>query len=220
MKNRSSRFLLAGIIAAIPLFYAARIYPALPQSIPLHFNYQGEPDRFGDKTELWFPVILLTVMSLGIYLLVSNLSKIDPKKTAGQSPLMNEKIAWVITVFMSAINLIIVHSAKAGNIDLQRMMFPLMGFFFSLLGNYMHSIKPNYFIGFRTPWTLENEDNWRKTHQLVGKIWVPGGIVIALLTLLLPPKAGLIVFLSITLLMVLIPGIYSYLYFAKHKNKS
>jgi uncharacterized membrane protein len=220
MKNASSRLLLAGMIAALPLFYTASIYPALPASIPLHFNYRGEPDRFGDKTELWFPVLLLTVVSIGVYLLVSNLSKIDPKKSAAQSSLMNEKIAWVIIVFMSALNLIIVHSAKAGSIDVQRLMFPLIGFFFSLLGNYMHSIKPNYFIGFRTPWTLENEDNWRKTHQLVGRIWVPGGILIALLTLLLPAQAGFIAFLSITVLMVLIPGIYSYRYFIKHRNQS
>jgi uncharacterized membrane protein len=67
-----------------------------------------------------------------------------------------------------------------------------MGAFFAVLGNYMHSIKPNYFVGFRTPWTLESEDNWRKTHQLVSKVWVPGGLlIISGTSFLLPFKAGI-----------------------------
>jgi uncharacterized membrane protein len=75
-------------------------------------------------------------------------------------------------------------------------MLPLMGLLFSVLGNYMHSIKPNYFVGFRTPWTLENEDNWRKTHQLMARIWVPGGLLITIGTLLLPFMAGFIFMIS------------------------
>ena len=82
----------------------------------------------------------------------------------------------------------------------------------------MHSIKPNYFVGFRTPWTLENEDNWRKTHQLVGKLWVPGGILITLAALLLPAKAGFIVFICMISVITIIPGIYSYRYFKNHKQ--
>ena len=29
----------------------------------------------------------------------------------------------------------------------------------------------------RTPWTLEDEDNWRKTHHLASKIWFIGGLI-------------------------------------------
>ena len=37
----------------------------------------------------------------------------------------------------------------------------------------MHSIKPNYFVGMRLPWTLESEANWRSTHQFASRavVW-------------------------------------------------
>lgn len=72
--------------------------------------------------------------------------------------------------------------------------------------------------GFRTPWALENEDNWRKTHQLVSKLWVRGGLLITLATLFLPVRAGFIFFICVISIITIIPGIYSYRYFKKHRQ--
>jgi uncharacterized membrane protein len=74
----------------------------------------------------------------------------------------------------------------------------------------MHTIKPNYFAGIRVPWTLNNEENWRKTHLLAGKLWFAGGLVLAVLCLLLPDTPALIVFFTATMILVIIPVIYSY----------
>jgi uncharacterized membrane protein len=82
----------------------------------------------------------------------------------------------------------------------------------------MHSIKPNYFVGIRVPWALEDPDNWRTTHQLGGKLWVAGGILITACTLLLPSRTGEIVFMIVTSILVLVPIIYSFLYFKKHQR--
>ena len=207
--------LLASI--GIPVLYTISIYPSLPSTIPTHFNIKGEADAWGNRNDIWLTSIIFPVISIGIYLLLTNISKIDPKKTAGQSPDVLQKIANVICIFMCALNLIIIYSSQAGSINIGKLILPLMGLLFMVLGNYMHSIKPNYFVGFRLPWTLENEDNWRKTHQLVGKVWVLGGFVNVTATLALPVVTGFIAFFSITALMVIIPGIYSYRYYIKHK---
>jgi uncharacterized membrane protein len=91
-----------------------------------------------------------------------------------------------------------------------------MGLLFLVLGNYMYSVKPNYFIGFRVSWTLQNEDNWRKTHQLAGKLWVAGGLLITLASLLLPTIPGIIVSGIILLAMIIAPGVFSYRYYRQH----
>ena len=65
------------------------------------------------------------------------------------------------------------------------LIFPLIGLLFAFLGNYFKTIKPNYFIGIRTPWTLENEEVWKKTHLIGGKLWFVGGLLMAL-TFVLP----------------------------------
>ena len=83
-------------------------------------------------------------------------------------------------------------------------------------GNFMHSIKPNYFVGVRVPWTLEDPENWRATHQLASKLWLAGGALLILLSLLLPAKYVPVALLAIIALLVLIPVSYSYLFFRKH----
>jgi uncharacterized membrane protein len=203
------------LVILIPVIYTLTVYPSLPDTIPTHFNLEGKPDAYGNKNNLWFVVLLLSGVSAGVYLLIRNLPKIDPKRTAGQSPEVYHKIALVMVIFLCALNIIIVYSSVNGSITINKLMLPLMGLFFAVLGNYMHSIKPNYFVGFRTPWALENEDNWRKTHQLVGKIWVPGGLLLTITSLLLPFKIGTIVFYIILLVMIIVPAVFSYRYFKK-----
>ncbi len=81
----------------------------------------------------------------------------------------------------------------------------------------MPNLKPNYFAGFRLPWTLENEDNWRKTHHLAGRFWFGGGLLSALLFLVLPYKTAFIFFIVLMLIIIFIPGVYSYQLFKKSK---
>lgn len=208
--------LVISLIICIPLVYTAYLYPSLPDTIPLHFNIDGKPDGFGHKSKIWMVTLLLTLVSGFVYLIITNLSKIDPKKTARQSPELFQKIASILVIFLCALNLVILYATKTGAFSFGKPFLPLMGLLFAVLGNYMHSIKPNYFVGFRTPWALENADNWRKTHQLVGKIWVPGGILLILASFLFEGKTAITVFYSIMAIMILVPVLYSYRYYKNH----
>ena len=46
----------------------------------MHFDWKGNPDRYGNKTELLIMILVLAAMSAGMFLLLSNIYKIDPKK--------------------------------------------------------------------------------------------------------------------------------------------
>jgi uncharacterized membrane protein len=219
MKKASSfETWLVCFIICIPAIYTASIYASLPDTIPIHFDMSGNPNGYAGRSSLVWIILLMAAVSFGMYQLIMNLPGIDPKKAAGQSPDVYHKIALVLVVFICAITIIIVYSIANRSIKINKLLLPIVGLLFSVLGNYMHSIKPNYFVGFRTPWTLESEDNWRKTHQLMGKIWVPGGILITIGTLLLPFKASFIFMLSVTMVMVVIPGVFSYRYYKKHQH--
>jgi uncharacterized membrane protein len=50
--------------------------------------------------------------------------------------------------------------------------------FFVILGNYLGNLRPNYFVGIRTPWTLENPETWRATHRLGGRLMFFGGLIL------------------------------------------
>ena len=118
---------------------------------------------------------------------------------------------------MSALAIFILYSVQNGTCNAS-FIFAIIGLLFAFLGNYFKTIKPNYFIGIRTPWTLENEEVWRKTHLLGGKMWFVGGLIMAL-TFVLPESLSLYVFLGITAIISVIPIVYSYLEFKKIKNQ-
>ncbi len=50
-----------------------------------------------------------------------------------------------------------------------------------LMGNFLPRVRPNYFAGLRTPWTLSSETVWRRTNRLGGKLLFYGGLATAVL---------------------------------------
>lgn len=206
--NALIRFLSVTLLVTAPFIYLATIWQQLPDKVPTHFGMDGRPDSFSTKVGALVPIFMVMLVALGVYFLIKNIDKIDPKRSQNSSKETFDKMAMLILVFMSGLALYIVHSmltAQTGGF-----LFVILGLFFTGLGNFMHSIQPNYFVGLRLPWTLENEDNWRKTHQLAGKMWFFGGLLIAIAALLLPESATLILMLVSILVMCLIPSIYSY----------
>lgn len=206
------------LIWLLPVCYFLWLYNSIPEIVPLHFGLDGKPDRFGSKEELIWVIIGLSIVAIGIYFLIRYLPRIDPKKTAGYSAATFKKLSFALIVFFSALQLFIINATISGSFTISKFMLPLMGLFFTYLGNLMHSIKPNYFFGIRTPWALEDENTWRATHQLAGKLWLAGGIIITIATLLFPYKIGFIIFMCIVLLITLIPVVYSYRYYKQHKT--
>lgn len=203
---------LLWLLMLLPLAYLAYVWNSLPETIPTHFNAAGEPDGWGSKNTL---IYVSAFLGLGIYLLMSVIPVIDPKKKLGQMGKKYYAIKFIMVAFMSLLACFITYSAKAGGFG-ANMIYLLIGLLIAVLGNYFPSIKHNYFIGIRTPWTLENEVVWKKTHRLGGKLWVAGGILISILALLFDNmESYLIVFMVIVGVISLIPLVYSYLEFKK-----
>lgn len=198
-------------IAAIPLIYLLVTWNSLPEKVAMHFDWQGHPDRYGNKNELLLMVAILALVSIGLFFLLSNIYRIDPKKYAAENKDRLLRMAFVISIFMSALSCFIIYSSAKEGFELGiRYVFAGVGLLLCFIGNYMHTIKPNYFAGIRVPWTLNNEDNWRKTHLLAGRLWFAGGIVIAVVCLLLPDTVSMIVFFIMMMVLVIIPVVYSY----------
>lgn len=203
-----------------PLVYLAFVWNQLAASVPLHFNLKGEPDRYGSKYELLLPVAIIIAVSIGVYFLLNNLHRIDPKKSYTEETRGRmQRFAIGLVLFMSILGCFIVQSAVDGAINLSsNYILALVGLLFAFIGNYMYTIKPNYFAGFRLPWTLQDNENWRLTHKLAGVLWFAGGLLIVILALALPAKYSMSSFLAVMIIITIIPAVYSYrLYAAKQK---
>ena len=194
-----------------PAVYLAIVWNSIPKTIAMHFNLKGEPDRFGDKNELITMTIILTAVNVVIYLLLPQVYRIDPKRYAQENKSRLHRIAFAVSVFISAVLCLLIYTSVHENIKMSgRFIVAGMGLLLAVLGNYMYNIKPNYFAGIRLPWTLSNDENWRKTHLLGGKLMFGGGLLIAVISLFTPFLSSMIILFVIMTLVITITCIYSY----------
>ncbi|WNB18454.1 SdpI family protein [Marivirga arenosa] len=201
-------------IVLLPFVYLAYVWNDLPNKVPLHWNLQGEVDRYGEKTELILAVFVLPVL---VYVLLLIVPKIDPKNKLHQMGNKYDNIRFLLITFISAITIFIIYSANNQSVANPNYIVLLVGVLYLILGNYFKTIKANYFIGIRTPWTLESEEVWKATHKLAGILWLIGGIAVVLSSLIFEKQINFMVFISITAVISLVPIIYSYMTFQKLK---
>jgi uncharacterized membrane protein len=127
----------------------------------------------------------------------------------------------LITLFFSAINGLVFYMAahQSDKNKLISSLLALTALLIAGLGNYMTTVKPNYFVGIRTPWTLQSDAVWRKTHQMGGRWMVAGGLLSAVLVFVVPMPYTVGVVVGIILLSTIIPVVYSYIYFRQEKAR-
>jgi uncharacterized membrane protein len=96
------------------------------------------------------------------------------------------------------------------------LMSLLFGALFVVIGNYMPKCRQNQNLGIRIPWTLADEGNWNATHRLGGWVWMISGVV-----LLATAFLGIFwILISVLLIAVIVPTVYSYVYYRKHKTRA
>ena len=210
MKKGLLLLLIVILIALVPMIYLAITWNSIPEIVPVHFNLEMEPDRFGNKKELILVTAIISVVSILLFLLLKNLHRIDPKrKNLPPSPPFT-RLGFGLIIFLNALSILIILAATQSSSLMENLFFPVIGLLFAFLGNYMVSLKPNYFAGFRVPWTLSDPENWRKTHQLGGRIWFWAGIAFAVVSLFIPFKTVLIVFVVMIVIITIWPVVFSY----------
>ena len=201
--------ILSSLVTLIPLVIGCILWKQLPDVIPTHFGMDGTPNGWSSKT---FTVFGLPLLMLFFHLLCIGITTQDPKYENMSGKLFG-LIVWLIPV----ISLIVVVACYGGavgwDINMSKYTVAGTGVLFIIIGNYIPKCKQNYTMGIKSPWTLDNEENWNKTHRLAGFLWVIGGVLITLNAFV----GNEWVFLAITLVMTLVPVGYSYLYYKNHK---
>ena len=203
-------------ILCLPFVYLLFIWNELPAIIPGHYGPGGRPDRYDSKG-------LLTTVLGGCSLLmyaIRFLPHFDPKGNLLGANFI--KIRWLIIVFWAAFVGWFWYISLHGTTPDSLLTTVLIGSNLLLagMGNLMYTLKPSFFVGIRTPWTLSSDTVWRKTHHVAGWVWVTGGLVGAVLAWLLPVSLKTPVSLSVVGILTLIPVGYSYWLYRQQKSTS
>lgn len=218
MNSNLKRELPVVLVVLLPFLYLVYIWGSLPERVPIHWNSEGQINGWGSKSGL---IIIPLLLPLLTYIIFYVTPLIDPKKKLANMGSKFYQLKFAMVLLMSVLALFILYSMKNQSFFSPNSMLMLIGLLFAIIGNYLPSVKPNYFIGIKTPWTLENEVVWKKTHQLAGRLWFPGGLIIVMLTFIInDPKLMHIIFLTVTGIIAIIPIVYSFIIFKKESQRN
>lgn len=175
--------LLAMVAATFVYTFLLYRWDSLPASLPIHFDINGTPNGWGPK----YSIFLFPGMSLFTYAITAAVPFLDPKRMSVEFMTGNFfKLRLILVFFISALAFVTIHGiADSSNIMpyVAKIIFLLL----AGIGNFMINLKPNWFVGIRTPWTLSNDEVWRKTHQVIGRLFFFGGLAGFLISFLLCP---------------------------------
>ncbi|MGJ3204893.1 SdpI family protein [Geobacillus thermoleovorans] len=163
------------VLTVLAYFLSLAALPYLPDQVAIHWNASGEADGFSNK---WLGAFLPPLLMTFLIILMGVLPKLDPKKANYSRFQKSYRIVnAALACFFLLLHIVTLAYNLGVPVDIGRLVPIGVGVLFIVLGNYMPKIKPNYFIGIRTPWTLESEAVWNKTHRLGGKVFIAMGIL-------------------------------------------
>lgn len=94
----------------------------------------------------------------------------------------------------------------------------MCGILFLFIGNMIPKAKSNFYLGIKTPWALSDDENWRRTNRLGGKmLFTAGGLSIAAPFFLDGKYLG-IVFFTVVMAACIIPCAMSYIWWRQKET--
>lgn len=211
MKFDIKKEILLFVLALVPIFYLAYVWNVLPEQVPTHYNFNGEADRYSGKFGFAAIIAGMTIFTYGLMLV---LPFIDPKNNIKNMGKKFYHVKWIMIGLTVSLSLFLIYKTLYVETNIQFMMV-IIGGAFVALGNYFQTIKQNYFLGIRTPWTLNSEENWRKTHRISGKIWMMGGLLLVASYFIFPLNISTILNLIVIGVLAVVPVAYSFFLFKK-----
>ncbi len=213
-KNNKFKVIFSSIVILLPILFGLIMWEKLPNSMATHWGADNVADGFSGKA---FAVFGLPIILLILHLICLFITSLDrQQKKQNQKAL--SIVFWIIP-FLSLVICAITYSvALAKEVSLEIFMPLLFAIMFIYVGNYMPKTSQNRTLGIKIPWTLGNEENWNKTHRFSGKLWVIGGFIM-LLTTVLHTKTMLLVAGVEIIVMVVVPVLYSYSIYKNHQKQ-
>ena len=204
-EENKKKIIITSLITILPILVGVALWDVLPDRMPTHWGINGEVDGWQDKT---FAVFFLPCFLLVMHWFCLWMTSIDSKNKE-QSKAAFNLVMWIIPVMSLVVNASVYAVALGYDINMTAYLSVCLGLMFVVFGIYLPKCEPNHTIGIRVSWTLNDEDNWHRTHEFGGKVWFWSGVTLMVLALLLP-NINFIVLISAILVITIIPVIYSY----------
>ncbi|HPM86127.1 MAG TPA: SdpI family protein [archaeon] len=214
-KNKLNYNILYSISLIIISFALSLLFfNNLPNLMATHWGLEGIADGFTPKE---IGVLIIPILNTAILLLLYYLPSIDPLK-ANIDSFKKEYHLTILTftIFLTYLHIITLILNLGFNLDIRQLIAPGFALIFYSIGILMKKAKRNFFIGIRTPWTLNSDFVWEKTHNKASKLFKASAIL-ALIGFIAPNISFFFMLVPIIISSITIT-IYSYIEYKKETN--
>ncbi len=186
-----ARWATLGLLAAT-LAAGAIAYWRLPAGamIGIRYDLAGRAIGAAPKAQVLGILPFIAILVVGGLMLA-------PRWMPGRERLARSMGAFDVVVLGVAAVLFAAEASVAAKalmpaFDLIRTVFLAVAVMLVVVGNVLGKIRRNYLVGVRTPWTLQDERVWDKTHRFTGWVMVLAGLVLLPVDLVAPSGPWLV----------------------------
>ena len=212
-------------LAVLPTIVTAVALKFMPDTVPLHYNFAGEIDRWGSKYEHFLmPALLIVFVVLMQVITYFQEKKIEDEPTPREqaSRRNNIKVVRIVTIVFEIFWLILIcwmlwTSKENANIEtaqtatnIGQFIWIALGILLVVIGNILPKSRMNSVIGVRTTWSMYNEETWSKSNRFGGIVLMVTGIAMVITSLILKESALIIVNIGLTVLSSIVILVYTY----------
>ena len=154
------------------------VFERLPAEIATHWNLWGEPDGWSSRAvgASILPAILTAMFVLFTWVV----PRVDPRGESYAAFQATYDILVAATLAaLGAVHVVVLGVALGWDVTIAGAIPLVVGALFVVIGALMPRVRPNWFIGIRTPWTLSSDRVWERSHRVGGPLLVLGGLCIA-----------------------------------------
>lgn len=213
------KFKIAMIVILLISFVFAGVSLAfLSDTIPTHFGIDGNPDQFGSKYfVIAFPLVGLIVAVT--MLLVCKYAKVS--ENYQKYTLLVGVCLQALFFIMSVVFVIygLIYTEDSQTLEVSKIMMPLMGVLFIILGNFMPKVEKNSTLGTKTKWALYNEVTWQKTQRFTGFVSVVVGFIVIVVSFFFKDMVNFIILMVLIFAFAVASTAASYKYYQEEKAK-
>lgn len=205
------------LVIAVSIVASFYFYAHFPATVTTHWNFQGQPNGYSGRA---FGAFFFPALIAGIYLLFLALPALDPKRERYQEFIGPYNIFKnLLVLFMAFIYFLMGIYNMGYQFNVGVWVSAAVGVLIVIMGNYMGKLKPNWFVGIKTPWTLSSENVWTKTHQVGGRLMMLFGLII-IISPWLPVDVATVLFIGGAVAFTLGSIVYSYWLYRQEKKQS
>ena len=220
-------------ISLIPFIVTGIVLQFFPDTIPMHYDLEGNIDRWGNKAEQFiFPISILIITGFWNILIshYERKSKAASTEKEATEAISNGKLLCIVGISQAAMFGIMHFFGLYGSyieantglshaaFDIGKISCILGGIVFVILGNFLPKAKKNSAVGVRTAWSMYNDNTWRKSNRFGAISLIVAGLLTILTTIFTSGMISTVMLIVYLIISSIITILYSKIVYEQEKK--